>query len=409
MMTGNQRLHIGFLHPDLGLGGAERLMVDAALCLQAAGHRVTIFTSHHDRTRCFEETRNGSLNVRVYGDFLPSHVGQRLRAPCTLLRMLYLTCRMLLSGACCDVIFCDLVAHTLPLVRRLSRAKILFYCHFPDQLLTPQRHGWYRFYRLPIDRLEAFGTRMADRVLVNSQFTGAMFRQTFPMLHTVPMEVLYPGIDCALYGPSDAVPETMEDTVMILSLNRYERHKNLSLAMMAFALLREHVSSAVFAHLQFVIAGGYDARFAEHRQTFLALQALARQLGLEQQVRFIRSCTEAERLALLAHCRCVVYTPSHEHFGFVPLEAMAAGRPVVAVASGGPLETVQHEITGVLCDPTPQAFAQALARLVTDPVHAACMGQTGRHHVAQHFARAVFGVRLERMVQELVPPRVHEV
>ena len=40
--------------------------------------------------------------------------------------------------------------------------------------------------------------------------------------------------------------------------------------------------------------------------------------------------------------------------GIVPLECMAAARPVVAVASGGPLETVVHEETGFLCEPTPE-------------------------------------------------------
>ncbi|KAL4262177.1 Alpha-1,3/1,6-mannosyltransferase ALG2, partial [Pleurotus pulmonarius] len=47
-------LRIAFLHPDLGIGGAERLVVDAALGLQNLGHRVDVYTSHHDPTHCFE-------------------------------------------------------------------------------------------------------------------------------------------------------------------------------------------------------------------------------------------------------------------------------------------------------------------------------------------------------------------
>jgi glycosyltransferase involved in cell wall biosynthesis len=99
-----------------------------------------------------------------------------------------------------------------------------------------------------------------------------------------------------------------------------------------------------------------------------------------------------------------VYTPDNEHFGLVPVEAMAAGRPVVAVNSGGPLETVWHERTGLLCRPTPQAFAAALVRLVTDPVAAERMGQAGRLHVAKHFSLAAFNTRLEAIIQELVSP-----
>jgi len=50
---------IVFLHPDLGIGGAERLVVDAAVGLQQRGHRVVIFTSHCDRGHCFDEVRDG--------------------------------------------------------------------------------------------------------------------------------------------------------------------------------------------------------------------------------------------------------------------------------------------------------------------------------------------------------------
>lgn len=43
----------------LPVGGAERLIVDAAVELSSHGHNVHIFTAHHDRTRCFEETLAG--------------------------------------------------------------------------------------------------------------------------------------------------------------------------------------------------------------------------------------------------------------------------------------------------------------------------------------------------------------
>lgn len=55
--------HIVFFHPDLGIGGAERLVVDAAVGLQERGHKVTIFTSHCDPTHCFDEARDGKLPV----------------------------------------------------------------------------------------------------------------------------------------------------------------------------------------------------------------------------------------------------------------------------------------------------------------------------------------------------------
>jgi alpha-1,3/alpha-1,6-mannosyltransferase len=53
---------------------------------------------------------------------------------------------------------------------------------------------------------------------------------------------------------------------------------------------------------------------------------------------------------------CLLYTPTEEHFGIVPLEAMSAGTPVIAVDSGGPKETVDNEVTGFLCTSSSEVF-----------------------------------------------------
>lgn len=52
-----------FIHPDLGIGGAERLVIDAAVGLQSLGHKVLIVTSHFDRAHCFSEARDGALDM----------------------------------------------------------------------------------------------------------------------------------------------------------------------------------------------------------------------------------------------------------------------------------------------------------------------------------------------------------
>lgn len=52
--------YVEFLYWTLFAGGAERLIVDAAVELSSHGHNVHLFTSHHDTTRCFEETLSGS-------------------------------------------------------------------------------------------------------------------------------------------------------------------------------------------------------------------------------------------------------------------------------------------------------------------------------------------------------------
>lgn len=82
-------------------------------------------------------------------------------------------------------------------------------------------------------------------------------------------------------------------------------------------------------------------------------------------VRFIRSFTDAEKRKLLEECSAVVYTPSHEHFGIVPIETMAAMRPVIAVNNGGPLESVADGETGFLCPPTAEVRGPLLWLLWT--------------------------------------------
>lgn len=53
--------NVVFFHPDLGIGGAERLIIDAAVGLQDLGHKVVIYTGHCDPIHCFDEARDGEL------------------------------------------------------------------------------------------------------------------------------------------------------------------------------------------------------------------------------------------------------------------------------------------------------------------------------------------------------------
>jgi len=85
------------------------------------------------------------------------------------------------------------------------------------------------------------------------------------------------------------------------------------------------------------------------------------------QVWFLPSFSDQQRSALLAACTALLYTPTNEHFGIVPLEAMACGRPVVACDSGGPRETIVSGKTGFLSEPTPHSFATAMRRLLVHP------------------------------------------
>lgn len=161
-----------FLHPDLGIGGAERAVIDAALALKSRGHEVEFVTAHHDPGHCFQETKDGNLKVTVAGDWLPRNIFGRFYAVCAYIRMIYVAIYLVLfSDISCDVIFCDQISACVPILK-CSRAKILFYCHFPDFLLAKHDSLLKRIYRAPIDFVEEWTTGMAHRILVNSQFTG---------------------------------------------------------------------------------------------------------------------------------------------------------------------------------------------------------------------------------------------
>jgi alpha-1,3/alpha-1,6-mannosyltransferase len=85
---------------------------------------------------------------------------------------------------------------------------------------------------------------------------------------------------------------------------------------------------------------------------------------------------------LYRRCLATLFTALNEDWGIVVLEGMASGKPVIAVARGGPLESVLHEETGLLCPDEPGAFAGAMARLLVNPTLARQWGQRGRHHVS---------------------------
>ena len=64
-MESRAPLCVAFVHPNLGIGGAERLVVDAAKSLQQKGHKVVVYTSHHSREHCFEETKSTADKLMV--------------------------------------------------------------------------------------------------------------------------------------------------------------------------------------------------------------------------------------------------------------------------------------------------------------------------------------------------------
>lgn len=401
---------VAFVHPDLGIGGAERLVVDAALALCRKGHQVHLFTAHHDPTHCFPETADGQLEVTCVGDWLPRSTFGRLMALWAYVRMVYVALYLVVaSGLAFDVVFVDQVSACIPFLRLRRQAKVLFYCHFPDQLLTQRRTMLKKFYRYFLDSLEEWTTRQADCVLVNSHFTAGVYCDTFPSI-AAPPSVLYPSLDFDKFDKYSSltlkdVGLDMNDTCMFLSLNRFERKKNINLALESFGVLVDKVGEHRAAALHLVLAGGYDHNLQENVDHYTELVTSAKSLGIADKVTFLKSPEDRVKVALLRAAKCLLYTPDKEHFGIVPVEAMYLGTPVVAVDSGGPRETVVSGETGFLTQQTPEAFAEAMETFVTGRSDRRAMGDAAHSRVVNNFSFIKFSEHLNYIVQGLMDER----
>jgi len=120
------------------------------------------------------------------------------------------------------------------------------------------------------------------------------------------------------------------------------------------------------------------------------LKQLAAQLGLSRHVVFagfrqdIADCMRA--------IDCFVSASMSEGLGLNVLEAMASGLPAVVTGVGGILDFTRHEVNGLIIEPrSSDELADAIIRLMGDPVLAARLGRTAREHVERHFSLAGMG------------------
>ena len=353
---------IAFIHPDLGIGGAERLVVDAAVGLQELGHNIKVYTSHCEPSHCFEEVSDGTLDVSVYGDFLPSTFLSRFHILFAILRQFYLVVRLIVSGEVTqyDFFVVDQLSFCVPLLSIFSKstARVLFYCHFPDQLLAKKGGFAKKLYRVPFDALEEWTTGVSDRIVVNSTFTKSIFHDTFKNLSAVDPGVIYPCVDVNVTSASNQASEDellgfMNGKKFFLSINRFERLKNVRLAVEAFAKLLQDLPAHTEAP-KLILAGGFDSRIRENVEYLAELQALCDSLKLTNytfrgklvlmpqstQVIFLPSVKSSIKNAALKHAEMLLYTPTFEHFGIVPVESMLYKTPVLAINRGGPLESI---------------------------------------------------------------------
>jgi glycosyltransferase involved in cell wall biosynthesis len=153
----------------------------------------------------------------------------------------------------------------------------------------------------------------------------------------------------------------------VLSVGRLDRAKRVDLLLEA---------AAADGDLRVVIAGEGPDR--------PRLEELARANRLDGRITFTGRLDDDALTDQYARCGAVFYAPIDEDMGFVPFEAFLAEKPVVTTRdAGGPLEVVEDRRTGLVCEPTAGAVADALAWLRSHPDEARAQGRAGRGVAAQ--------------------------
>ncbi len=127
------------------------------------------------------------------------------------------------------------------------------------------------------------------------------------------------------------------------------------------------------------------------------LKSLARKLRVHDRIEWRGQNNEEQKQDLYARALGGGYPPIGENFGYVTLEAMLASKPVVTCSdSGGPLEFIHHEETGLISEPNAQNIAESLDRIWKNREQARRWGQSGRALYDQ------MGITWSHVVQELL-------
>ena len=224
-----------------------------------------------------------------------------------------------------------------------GRAFHVCYCH------SPMRYAWDQFphYFGPervgaaasaalrpvlawLARWDRSTAHRVHRFLANSQYVAGRIARYYNRQATV----LYPPVDTTFFTPGDVRPAS--HVVVVSALVPYKRIDiAINAAREARVPLKIVGTGPDLARLREL--GGRDVEFCGH--------------------------LPADRLRDAYRDAQAVVLPAEEDFGIVPVEAMACGRPVIALGRGGACESVEDVVSGFLVpEPTAGAFAEAMAR-----------------------------------------------
>lgn len=274
----------------------------------------------------------------------------------------------------------------------LEQIPTIYYCHEPLRRLyepmpvrpyarkdAPHRAILDRIDPLPWlyanmqKRADARNAHHATTIVVNSRFSQNNVLQSYGLT----AQLSYHGVDIHKFRPLQC-----QRRPFIFSVGSLTPLKG-------FDFLIESVAKMPpSARIPFYIASNFQNQ---------PERAYLEQLSSNRNVdcHFLGAISDDELVTLYNQASVVAYAPIREPFGLVPLEAMACGTPVVAVAEGGIKESVIHEQTGLLTERDPAQFAAALGQVLGDTSAANRYGQQGRQHVIEHWSWEQAAARIE--------------
>ena len=211
---------------------------------------------------------------------------------------------------------------------------------------------------------------------------------------TEPFTDAYPACDSSLpSGPRVLFVGRLESRKGLLALIRAIPRVLAQLPVATFALMGED-SYAGSAEL---------AREGNAATSFKQQLLLALPVRYWPQVQFLGLCDDQTREHMMASCHVIVAPSLHESFGFIYLQAMARGKPVIGCRVGGVPEVVDDGISGLLIPPDdPEALAEAILRLLADPALRHRLGAAARQAVKERFSASVMVDRTLAVYEELL-------
>jgi glycosyltransferase involved in cell wall biosynthesis len=212
--------------------------------------------------------------------------------------------------------------------------------------------GLYDAYLSAVDGMDR--SVAPEYTIANSRYTAAYLARIYgrDMPH-----VVYPGVD------AESPIDLKVDQNLFVTISQLWPHKRVSLLIEAIALTDE---------IQLIVIGSGPE--------LDRLESLCVKLGVEDRIFFLSGLSNYEVQLVLARACAFLFCPIREPFGIVVLEAMAAGKPIVAVNEGGYIEVCNPEFA-LLVPASPLVFAEKIQYLRDNPQQVRTMGDAARRAV----------------------------